>query len=91
MEIHPDDPDARASLGSTFKARGKYEAALRAYRKVTRLVPKHFTAWMNIGMTLMDLRRDSEARTAFDMAYQISSTKFDDVIATTRKQLRGVS
>ena len=54
---------AYASLGDHEKAAREYDAGLKAD-------PAYAEGWYNLGLTLLALRRDREARSAFETALQ---------------------
>lgn len=55
--LHPDDMDARVTLGNRLIEIGDMEAAIDEYRTVLRLYPEHPQAHLNLGTALM-LKQD---------------------------------
>jgi tetratricopeptide (TPR) repeat protein len=60
----PDDPNARRTLASAWKARGQIAIALPEYQAVARLAPTDYDAQKNIVLIGVQLNRLDEAQTA---------------------------
>lgn len=50
IELKPDDPTVRVSLGWALGQSGRFRGALHAYEKVLELMPDFVGAYYNIGL-----------------------------------------
>jgi Flp pilus assembly protein TadD len=65
-----DEADARAwyALGGDLGEAGAFDRAARAYRRATRLSPRHAQAWVNLGITHQEQGDLAKAREAWEHA-----------------------
>jgi tetratricopeptide (TPR) repeat protein len=66
LKEKPHDFSAWVMLGSAFSKTGKQIDALKCAMKALSLEPTRALSYSNLGVTLMDLERFEEAKTAFD-------------------------
>lgn len=67
----PDDWVLSKDLALAQDQLRDYTGATESWRTVTRLLPNYPQAWESLGGALAELKRDPEARTAFDQALQL--------------------
>ncbi|HUO86177.1 MAG TPA: tetratricopeptide repeat protein, partial [Thermoanaerobaculia bacterium] len=64
LRLAPDDLDALAALAEAEEGSGELESAERRARRVLARAPGHATAWLVLGLVLMENERYAEARDA---------------------------
>jgi lipoprotein NlpI len=72
-QLEPQDADAWFKQGKKQYWQGNYEAALASFKRVLDLVPKKYTAWNFLGLTLNQLKRYHEALASFNKSLEIKA------------------
>ncbi len=76
---------------SFFTIHGKWEEALREYKKLVTLRPEHHVAWLNLGTVYRELLRYDESLEAFNRALTLQpndSTVLYNIAATYARMKR---
>jgi tetratricopeptide (TPR) repeat protein len=71
-EVDADNPAAWNDLANAYKALGRFDEAITAYRKAVRLEDTYADAWRSLGEAYRGLRRDKEANHALRKAERLS-------------------
>jgi len=71
-----DSASLRIQIGNGFLEEGKYERALKEYRKAIQTAPTNSTAWYNLACALSRLKRIKLAVDALKKAIEVG---FDDI------------
>jgi tetratricopeptide (TPR) repeat protein len=74
VELSPNVPQFRNTLGEVYRARGQRNQAANAFEAATKLNPPLAEAFFNLGLSRRDAGRFPEARDAFSRALKISNT-----------------
>jgi len=74
VELGPNVPHFRNTLGEVYRARGQQKEATAAFEAATKLSPPLAEAFFNLGMSRRDAGKEKEALAAFSRALKISST-----------------
>jgi tetratricopeptide (TPR) repeat protein len=69
---HGGTPATFSNLGNLYYTQGDYADALRMFENAARLRPRSAATQRNIGDTLRRLRRDADARLAYERAAALS-------------------
>ena len=77
IELAPGDPFPRHELAALLMDEGDYRSAITHLKEVTRLEPKNFEAWLDLGICYAQKGFYAEAERAYDKA---SEFKPDDVL-----------
>jgi len=72
-ELDANNPLAWNDLGDAYRAVGRFDEAISAYRKAIRLNDAYIDAWRNLGEAYRGLRRDSEANHALRKAARLAT------------------
>jgi tetratricopeptide (TPR) repeat protein len=68
---NPQDGHGYCLLGLALREFGKYENALRAFRRAVQLMPSDYTARYNLGFVLMRREQPAEARAELEIAARL--------------------
>ncbi len=70
LKINPTYGEAYATAGRFFVLNRRYEEGIRFYRKAVELQPRLWSAHSELGVNLMRLAEDEEARRHLVLAYE---------------------
>jgi tetratricopeptide (TPR) repeat protein len=103
-KLHPNSVTVWNLLGAANQAFGKYEEAIRAFRRVIQLDSNYAPGFNNLGASLLGIERFDDAEEAIDKALKLKSDyseayvnlaailqargKFDEVIKVCNKVLQ---
>ena len=59
---NPNDADLRVRLGEAYAAAGESQQAIEQFNAALKINPKHFGAYLDLGLLAMDSKRLDEAR-----------------------------
>jgi Flp pilus assembly protein TadD len=68
VEVDPYHPHASGELAAQLQQLGHFDAAIAAYRKQIEIAPSEKAAHKQLGLLLVQLKRDPEARTELETA-----------------------
>ena len=68
VQLLPNDPEAHTSLGNTFRARGRLDAAEACHRQAIAIRGDYAEAHNNLGSVLRDLGRVEDAQQSYACA-----------------------
>lgn len=77
LEVNPNTPNVYNSLGIVFRRQGKYEDAVRMYRKALQVTPKDEHIHYNLAKSYLSLKMFSDASEILKKALEINS-EFDE-------------
>ncbi len=89
--IAPDYAEAYNRRATVFLSQDKLDQALLDLNETLRLEPRHFGAWMGMGIILTELGAEEEAIRAFEkvLEFHPQSQSARDAIARLRKETLG--
>jgi cytochrome c-type biogenesis protein CcmH/NrfG len=58
LELNPDDPNVRTDMGVCLKRLGRIDEAVSEFKKASRSDPRHFQSRYNLGVTLLQNKKD---------------------------------
>lgn len=67
--VNPKYGEGHAIAGHFLVINRRYEEGIAQYRKAIALDPQHFGAWSELGINLMRLAKEDEARRCLQLAY----------------------
>jgi tetratricopeptide (TPR) repeat protein len=73
VDLKETFPGAWHNLGIVCAEKGDTEAAMNAFRREVNWSPDNIRAWYDLGVTLEKLKRDDEARIAFNKVDQLTN------------------
>lgn len=88
MELAPEDPTALDHMGRMYFNRRDYENAAETYRKLSRLNPRNYHAFLMMAMNLYELGRDREAFDAINRALDLERSDLTVYVTKMRILLR---
>jgi Flp pilus assembly protein TadD len=81
LKINPVYGEAYSTAAHFFFINRRYDEEIQAYRKALELNPRLWEARSNLGITLMQLGRDAEAREQLEQCYNAKYTSNETVNA----------
>jgi len=89
IRLDPQPVSALVALGEIQLKQQNYSQAIITYRRLTELVPDNPSIYYNLGLALKGRERPSEARQAFQTAYELfRKVKHQDGKDRSQMQLR---
>ena len=64
----PTDPFAQSTFGTVLHALGRFEQAIKAYRRAVSLAPQHGISWLNLGQAHASAGQPAEAAPCYEKA-----------------------
>ncbi|MGQ9525081.1 MAG: tetratricopeptide repeat protein [Armatimonadota bacterium] len=58
LKLRPNNPDVMTDLGTVYRDMGRFDDAIRMYRKAASIDPKHANSWYNQGVVLLHDKND---------------------------------
>ncbi len=91
VRINPDSVQARYFLAVELGREGQFEVAVEQFREVIRRQPDLATAHLNLGVALIQLKRNAEALVSFEKAAELDpkDEKARTYVRNTRQMLQG--
>jgi len=79
LQINPVYGEAYSTAGHFFFINRRYEEEIKAYRKAIELNPRLWEARAHLGMTLLELGQNAEAREQLELCYNANYKSFETV------------
>jgi tetratricopeptide (TPR) repeat protein len=79
LKINPAYGEAYSTVGHFYFINRRYQEEIRAYRKAIELNPRLWEARSHLGVTLMQLGQDAEAREQLEQCYNANYKSYETV------------
>ena len=77
MQLDPDSPWVRNSLGTIYAEQGLLDRATAHFREAVQLQPSYHAAWLNLGIIYLRQQKRDEALEMFHKVLELNPSDPD--------------